>query len=87
MLSVALPDIVTLLGLIVTVPRSGDADTAKLTVPLNPPSGVTVIVLEPELPWTIATVVGLAVSAKSWTKTVTVVWWLSEPLVPVTVTV
>ena len=84
---VALPDIVTLDGLIVTVPRLGDADTAKLTVPLKPPIEVTVMVLEPKLPCTIVTVVGFAVSAKSWTLTVTVVEWLSEPLMPVTVTV
>lgn len=50
MLSVALPDIVTLDGLMVTVPRLGDADTRRLTVPLKPPSGVIVMVLEPELP-------------------------------------
>ena len=86
-MSVELPDIVTQVGLSITVPRLGDADTARQTVPLKPPREPMEIVLEPELPCTIG--VGMtvvAVSVKSWTLTVTFVKWLSEPLVPVTVT-
>jgi hypothetical protein len=88
MLSVELPEPPAMAdGLAITVPKLGDADTKRLTVPVKPPSGVTVIVLEPELPWTIERLVGLAVMVKSWIKTVTVVVWLRLPLAPVTVTV
>lgn len=74
-------------GLRLTMPRAGDAATARLTLPVNPPSGVTWMLLDPELPWTIVTLVGLAVTVKSWTKTMTLVMWLSEPAAPVIVTV
>jgi len=57
------------------------------TVPVNPLTGATVIVLVAAVPALVATLVGLAVTVKSVTVYVTVAVWDIEPLVPVTVTV
>jgi len=84
--SIEVPEPVTLVGLS-EAPRLGEAATARLTVPLKPPRELMVMVLLPELPCAIETDVGLAVIVKSWTFTVTIVLWVRDPLVPVTVTV
>jgi hypothetical protein len=56
-----------------------------VTVPVKPPTALTVTVEDPVLPWIIVTGV-CTVSVKSWTFTVTLAVWDREPLVPVTVT-
>jgi hypothetical protein len=61
--------------------------TVRLTVAEKPWSGATVRVEVPATPTVVLTVVGLAVSVKSCTVTVTVAVWVNDPLVPVTVTV
>ncbi len=67
-------------------PVAGDIEDVRVTVPVNPLTGATVTVEVPVAPATTVTVVGLAVTVKSVTVKVTVVEWISEPLVPVTVT-
>jgi len=71
-------------------PVAGLTVAVRLTVPLNPPLGVTLIVDVPEPPTDIVRLVGLALIAKSgvctWSVIVAVVCD-SKPLVPVTVTV
>lgn len=84
--SVALPELVIDVGLSVAVIPAG-ALAVNATVPLKPPSELTVIVLVPDDPWRMVMLVGLAVSVKSCTLTVTIVVCDSDPLVPVTVTV
>jgi hypothetical protein len=79
-----------MLGTIVAVMLEDEATAVRVTVPVNPPDGVTVIVDVPWPPVVKVMLVGLAVSAKSTFDTTTVmvaVVWASEPLVPVTVTV
>ena len=79
-----------LVGLKVQVRPAGETVDVRATVPVNPLRGATVIVDVPAAPARTATLVGLAVTEKSGTLptvTVTVVEWLSDPLVPVTVTV
>jgi hypothetical protein len=49
-----------LLGLNDPVTPLGRPDTDKLTLPLNPPCGVTVMVLAPLVPWGIDKLVGEA---------------------------
>ena len=66
---------------------AGETVKVRLTVPVNPFNGATVMVEDPELLWAIATMVGLAWTMKSSTVTLTVAEWDREPLVPVTVTV
>jgi len=79
---------VTLVGLSVQVsPVEGDDAEVRLTVPVNPLVGAIVIVEVAEDPALAFALVGLAVTLKSWTVTVTVTLWNSPPLVPVTVTV
>ena len=80
---VALPEPVTLVGEIVQNVLLVD----RLTVLEKPSRAVTVkfdVAAEPLLT---ERLVGLAVSAKSWTVTVTFARWDSAPLVPFTVTV
>ncbi len=78
----------TLVGLSVQVsPVEGDDAEVRLTVPVNPLVGAIVIVEVAEDPALAFALVGLAVTLKSWTVTVTVTLWNSTPLVPVTVTV
>jgi hypothetical protein len=64
--------------------------TARLTVPVKPPSGVIVMVERATAPEFTVRLVGLAEIAKSGfddcTITETLVAWESGPLVPVTVT-
>jgi len=91
--SVALPEPPeTMLGTIVAVMLEDEATAVRVTVPVNPPDGVTVIVDVPWPPVVNVMFVGLEVNVKS---TVTVrnmmvivaVVWDNGPLVPVTVTV
>jgi hypothetical protein len=80
---------VTLAGSAHVNPAGVDADTARLTVPVNPLTAVTVIVEVPEAPASIC--VGLTapaaiVKSTTWKRIVAVVWD-RVPSVPVTVTV
>jgi hypothetical protein len=59
----------------------------RVTAPVNPLTGVTVIADVPVAPAKIVRLLGLVVSVKSWTATVTVTEWDTPPFVPVTVTV
>ena len=68
-------------------PVEGDDAEVRLTVPVNPLMGAIVIVEVAGDPVLAFAVVGLAVTLKSWTVTVTVAVWTSTPLVPVTVAV
>lgn len=67
----------------------GETDDARVTVPVNPLTGETVIVEMPVSPGLTATLVGFAVTEKSVLDTTyaTVVEWEREPLAPVIVTV
>jgi len=79
-----------MLGTIVAVMLEDEATAVRVTVPVNPPDGVTVIVDMPWPPVVKVMLVGLALREKSGCDTMTVivaVVWASEPLVPVTVTV
>ncbi len=68
-------------------PVAGDIEEVRVTVPVKPFTGATVMVDVPEAPATTVTDVGLAVTVKSRIVTVTVAVLVREPLVPVTVTV
>ena len=88
--SVLVPDpLVILAGLRVHVsPVAGEMLAVRLTVPVKPLTGMTVIMDVPATPGVVLTTVGLANIWKSTTWTVIVaVVWDSVPLVPVTVTV
>ncbi len=61
-----------LVGVKVQVRPAGDTVDVSATVPVNPFSGATVIVEVAAVPTLTLTVVGLAVTVKSWTVTVTV---------------
>ncbi len=76
-----------LVGLRAHVRPDGATDEVSATVPVNPLTGATVIEEVAVAPATAVTLVGLAVTVKSVTVTVTVVEWTIDPLVPVTVTV
>ncbi len=77
-----------LVGLNVQVrPVAGDIAEVRVTVPVKPLTGATVMVDVAAAPASAAIDVGLAVTVKSVTVKVTVAEWLSNPLVPVTVTV
>jgi hypothetical protein len=80
------PEIVTLVGLSDGVSPEV-ALAVRETVPVNPPIAVTVQVLVAEPPCATVMLLGLHVSVKSSTLTVTIVVWVRDPLVPVTVTV
>lgn len=66
----------------------GSPDTARVTLPVNPYSGVTVIVEVPELPWFTPTLLGDAdrVKVGVWMARVRVVVAVRLPEVPVIVT-
>jgi len=76
-----------LVGVRLQVSPAGDTELVSATVPVNPFTGATVIVEVAAVPADVVTDVGLAVTVKSCTVTVTVEEWDKEPLVPVTVTV
>jgi hypothetical protein len=68
-------------------PAEGDAELARLIVPVNPSNGLTVIVDMPAWPARTVMLEGLAVREKSWSVKSTVAEREREPLLPVTVTV
>ncbi len=76
-----------LVGLNEQVRPAGETVEVNATVPVNPFTGATVIVEVAVAPARTLTLVGLAVTVKSITVTLTVAEWESAPLVPVTVTV
>jgi len=76
-----------LAGVKVQVKPAGETDEVRATVPVNPFRGATVIVEVAAVPAVVVTAVGLAVTEKSVTATVTVAVWVRLPLVPVTVAV
>ena len=76
-----------LLGVRVHVRPAGATEEVKVTVPVKPWRGATVIVDVAAVPAVVVTLIGLAVTEKSRTVNVTVALWLVLPLVPVTVTV
>ncbi len=67
---VAVPEPVTLAGLIVAV-RPADGVAVRATTPAKPLTAVTVIVEVPVPPVVMLIVVGLAAMVKSWTLKVT----------------
>jgi hypothetical protein len=76
----------------VAVTPEGSPDAERLTLPVNPPESVTVIVLLPLLPCVTVKLLGEAESEKlgvagAFTVSETVVVWLRLPEVPVIVTV
>jgi len=73
-------------GVRVQVRPAGETDEVRANVPVNPFTGATVMVDDPETPTFTVTAVGAAVTEKSVTATLTAAEWDSEPLVPVTVT-
>ena len=68
-------------------PPGGETDEVRLTVPVKPFTGATVIVEVTVVPAVVLIAVGFAEIVKSLMVTVTVAEWTSAPLVPVTVTV
>ena len=68
-------------------PVEGETVAVGATVPVNPSRPAMVIVDGPDPLDGMATLVGLAVTVKSWTVKVTVVETVLLPLVPTTVTV
>jgi hypothetical protein len=61
-----------LAGVKVQVKPAGETDDVSATVPVNPFTGATVIVEVAAVPAVVVTAVGLAVTVKSVTVTVTV---------------
>ena len=93
-LAVKVRTLVEVVGLVpnAAVTPDGKPEADKLTLPVNPPVSVTVIVLLPLLPCTTLTLVGEAESEKSGCAgavmvSETVVVCVSVPEVPVIVTV
>src|SRR5438105_498378 len=84
--TVAVPELVTLVGVIAPQVRFAGTVSVRLTVPVNPLTAETVIVEVAEVPvWTAAGEVAAIV--KSVTVKVAVAEWDNVPLVPVTVRV
>ena len=84
--TVAVPELVTLPGVIAPQVRFAGTVSVRVTVPVNPFSAVTVIVEVADVPaWTATGEV--AATLKSRTVNVAVVEWDSVPLVPVIVSV
>ena len=82
----AVPEPVTLVGLMVPQVRPDGTVSVKLTVPANPLRAVTVIVEVADV--LIRTDAGDdAATVKSWTVKVAAAVWTSVPLVPVIVNV
>ena len=82
----AVPDPVTLLGVMAPHVNPDGTVSVRDTTPAKPFCAVIVIVETAEVP--AETAAGEeAAMVKSWTLTDTVAWWESVPLVPVTVTV
>jgi hypothetical protein len=83
---VAVPDLVTLLGVIAPHVRPEGTMSVNVTVPENPFSGLTVIVAVVGVP-TLAEVGGDAVMVKSWNENIAVALWTSRELVPLRISV
>ena len=80
---------VTLWGGVQVNPEGVEAETDRLTVPVSPFRAVTVIVevaAEPARIWLELTALAEIVKSTTWNRMLEVVW-VSEPLVPVMVTV
>ena len=76
-----------LVGLSVQVRPAGETAEVRATVPVNPWTGATVIVEVAVAPDTTVALVGLAVTVKSFTVTVTFAVRVRPLLLPDTVTV
>jgi hypothetical protein len=65
-LAVNVTELVEVVGLVpkLAVTPEGKPEADKVTLPVNPPEGVTVTVLLPLLPWTIVRLAGEAESVK-----------------------
>lgn len=85
-LTVAVPELVTLAGVITPQVRFAGTVSVKLTVPVKPLTAVTVIVDDRDVP-TVAEAGDVAEIVKSVTVNVAVVLWVRAPLVPVIVRV
>ena len=74
-------------GLIDAVRPEGDTAVASVTLPMNPPRLLTLMVAAPDWPANSVTAPEFVETEKS--TTVTVIWteWVREPLVAVTVIV
>jgi hypothetical protein len=83
--TVAVPEFVTLVGVIAPQVRLAGTMSVRLTVPVKPLTAATVIVEVAETP-TLTGVGEVAETVKSVTENVAVVEWDSVPLVPVIVT-
>jgi hypothetical protein len=82
--SVAVPELVTLVGVIAPQVRLAGTTSVRLMVPVKPLTAVRVIVDEAAV---LTVVEGeVAVMVKSVTVNVAEALWVSVPLVPVTVT-
>ena len=83
---VAVPELVTLFGVIAPQVRFAGTVSVRATVPVNPFSAVIVIVEVAEVP-TVTAAGDVAAMLKSRTVKVAVVEWERVPLVPVMVRV
>ena len=83
--SVAVPELVTLAGVIAPQVRPAGTVSVSVTVPVKPFTALTVIVDVSEDPT--VPIGDVAVMVKSVTVNVAVVEWVSVPLVPVIVSV
>jgi hypothetical protein len=83
--TVAVPEFVTLVGVIAPQARLAGTVSVRLTVPVNPLRAVIVIVEDAEVP-TVTAAGEVADIAKSVTLKVAAVEWDRVPLVPVIVT-
>lgn len=84
--TVAVPELVRLVGVIAPQVKLAGTVSVRLTVPVKPLSAVTVMVEVAEVP-TVTVAGDDAVMLKSVTAKVAVVEWVSAPLVPVIVKV
>jgi hypothetical protein len=82
--TVAEPEFVTLLGEIAAHDRPNGTVSAKLTAPVKPLSAV-IVTVDVEDVSTVTAAGDVAEMLKSVIVSVAVVWWLSAPLVPVSV--
>ncbi len=83
--TVAVPEFVTLVGVIAPQVKLAGTVSVKLTVPVKPLTAATVIVEVEETP-ALTAAGDVALTVKSVTVKVAVALWVSVPLVPVTVT-
>jgi hypothetical protein len=83
---VAVPDLVTPFGVMAPHVRPEGTMSVSVTVPVNPFSGLSVIVAVVGVP-TLAEGGGDPVTVKSWNENVAVALWTNKELVPVIVKV